>query len=107
MGIFLMIHWVIGKPSVSFELKEGAKPYHGRAFLVPKIYKETLVKEHIRLCELGVLMFQPASEWTAPSFIISKKDHTVWFISDFREANKQIVRKQFPIAKISTVLQEL
>ena len=52
-------------------------------------------------------MFQPTSEWAAPSFIIPKKDHTVWFISDFREVNKQIVRKPFPIPQISAVLQEL
>ncbi len=28
---------------VSLELKEGAKPYQGRAFQVPKIHKATLV----------------------------------------------------------------
>jgi hypothetical protein len=28
-------------------------------------------------------------------------------ISDFREVNKRLVRKSFPIPKISTVLQEL
>ena len=58
---------------VSLELKEGAKPYHGRAFPVPKIHKATLVNELNRLCKLGVLEFQPASEWAAPSFIIPKK----------------------------------
>jgi hypothetical protein len=42
-----------------------------------------------------------------PSFIIPKKDHTVRTISDFRELNKQIVRKPYPIPKISTTLQEL
>ena len=55
----------------------------------------------------GVLEFQPASEWASPSFIIPKKDNTVRFISDFRELNKRLVRKPFPIPKISTVLQEL
>ena len=58
---------------VSIELKEGAKPYHGRAFPVPKMHKATLVNELNRLCNLGVLEFQPASEWAAPSFIIPKK----------------------------------
>ena len=38
---------------VSFELKEGAKPYHGRPYPVPKIRKETTLKEFNRLCELG------------------------------------------------------
>jgi hypothetical protein len=54
-----------------------------------------------------VLEFQPASEWVSPSFIIPKKDNTVCFISDFREVNKRLVRKLFPIPKICTVLQEL
>ena len=57
---------------VSFELKEGTKSYHGRPFPVPKSHKETTMKELNRLCELGVLEFQPASEW-ASSFIIPKK----------------------------------
>ena len=50
---------------VSFELKEGAKPYHGRPYPVPKIRKETTIKELNRLCELGVMEFQPASEWAS------------------------------------------
>ncbi len=37
----------------------------------------------------------------------TEKDNTVRVVSDFRELNKRIVRKPFPIAKISTVLQEL
>ncbi len=45
--------WKI-KP-VSFQLKEGVSPYHGRAFPVPKIHKETIMKEVARLCKLGVL----------------------------------------------------
>ncbi len=40
-------------------------------------------------------------------FIIPKKDMTVRTISDFRELNKRIVRRPFPIPKISTTLQEL
>ena len=58
---------------VSFELKEGTKPYHGRPFPVPKSHKETTMKELNRLCELGVLEFQPASEWASPYFIIPKR----------------------------------
>jgi hypothetical protein len=46
-------------------------------------------------------------KWALPSFIIPKKDHTVRTISDFRELNKRIVRKPYPIPKISTTLQEL
>jgi hypothetical protein len=37
----------------------------------------------------------------------TKKDNTVCSISDFREVNKRLDRKPFPIPKIGTVLQEL
>jgi hypothetical protein len=93
-------------PPVSFELKE-AKPYHGRPYPIPKIHKATLIKEIDRLILIGVLKGQPSSKWVSPSFIIPKKDHTVRTISDFRELNKRIVRKPYPIPKISTTLQEL
>ncbi len=92
---------------VSFQLKEGASPYHGQAFPVPKIHKDTLIKEVDRLVKLGVLEQQPALEWARPLFIMPKKNRTVRFLSDFQEGNKRLVRKPFPIPKISTVLQEL
>ncbi len=92
---------------VSFQLKEEVSPYHGRAFPVPKVHKETIIKEVERLCKLEVSERQSASEWALPSFIIPKKDKTVRFLSDFREVNKRLVRKPFPIPKISTVLQEI
>jgi len=72
---------------VSFELKEGAKPYHGRPYPVPKVHKETTKKEVDRLVELGVLRWEGESEWASQSFIVSKKDGTVRFLSDFREVN--------------------
>ncbi len=92
---------------VSFQLKEGASPYHGQAFPVPKIHKDTLIKEVDRLVKLGVLEWQPASEWASPSFIMPKKNRTVCFLSNFWEVNKRLIRKPFPIPKISMVLQEL
>jgi hypothetical protein len=92
---------------VSLQLKEGVSPYHGQVFPVPKIYKDTIKKEVERLCELGVLERQPASEWASPSFIIPKKDKSVCFLSDFWEVNKRLVRTPFLIPKISTVLQEI
>ncbi len=47
---------------VSFQLKEGVSPYHGRAFPVPKVHNETIKKEVERLCQLGVLE-RHASNW--------------------------------------------
>jgi hypothetical protein len=40
------------KPA-SFQLKEGASPYHGRALPVPKIHKDTFIKEVERLVNWG------------------------------------------------------
>ena len=59
------------------------------------------------MVELGVVEIKPGLEWASPSFIIPKKDETVRMITDFREVNKCLVRKLFPIPKISTVRQEL
>jgi hypothetical protein len=52
-------------------------------------------------------VWQPSLQWASPTFIIPKKDSTVRTISGFRELNKRIVRKSYPIPKISTILQEL
>ncbi len=92
---------------VSLQLKEGAQPYHGRPLPIPKKHVDTLKKEIQRLCNLGVLKWQADSKWALPTFIIPKIDNTIRVVSNFREINKQIVRKLFPTPKISTVLQEL
>ena len=92
---------------VHLELKEGAKPYHGKAFPVPHIHKKTLKKEIERLVALGVLRKCSDSEWGCPTFIIPKKNGTVRFISDFRKLNEQLKRKPYPIPKIAEMLQEL
>jgi hypothetical protein len=48
---------------VSFQIKERVSPYHGQVFPVPNMHhKETIIKEVERLCQLGVLERQPASE---------------------------------------------
>ncbi len=94
-----------GTEPVSLNLKEGAKPYHGRLFPTPKAHKETMKKEVQRLCDLGVLKWQPESEWALPSFIIPKQNQTVGFIGNFREVNKWTVRNPFPIPKINSILQ--
>ena len=43
------------KPVSFFQLKQGASPYHGRAFPLPKIHKDVLIKEVERPCKLGEL----------------------------------------------------
>jgi hypothetical protein len=88
---------------VSFELKEGMKLYHGRPYPIPHKHKDVLMKEIKWLCNIEVLEWQPSSQWASPTFIIPKKDSTVHTISDFRELNKCIVRKSYPIPKICMI----
>ncbi len=76
------------RPPFSVEMKEGAKPYHGRPYPIPQIQKATLMKEINRLESIGVLKRQSSSQLASPTFIIPKKDITVWTITDFRELNK-------------------
>jgi hypothetical protein len=48
-------------PPVSFELKEGMKPYHGRPYPILHKHKAGLMKEIKWLCNIGVLEWQPSS----------------------------------------------
>jgi hypothetical protein len=86
-------------PPVSFELKEGIKPYHGRPYPIWHKHKAVLMKEIKGLCNIGVLEWQLSSRWVLPTLIIPKKDSTVHTILDFRELNKHIVRKTYPISQ--------
>ena len=95
-----------GRP-YHINLKEGATPYHGKPYPVPKAYEQTLKSEVKRLVDIGVLKKVNRSEWASPSFIIPKKDKTVRFINNLIELNKRIVRKPFPLPKISEMLLKL
>ena len=68
---------------------------------------ETFKKEIARLERIGVLEKCSDSPWASPTFIIPKSDGTVRSVSDFRKVNAQLVRKPFPIPKISDIMQQL
>ena len=53
---------------VHFELKEGAKPFHGRAYPIPRIHQPVTKKEVNRLCDIGVLKWEGESEWDFSQF---------------------------------------
>ena len=63
--------------------------------------------------KIGVLKPIQESEWAFLSFTIPKKYNkpgkpgTVRFLTNHRELNKPIIRKSYPLSKISSVLQEL
>ena len=43
---------------VSFSLKDGAQPYHGKAFPIPHVHKATFKREVEHLIEIDVLKEQ-------------------------------------------------
>ena len=94
-------------PPITLELEEGAKPFHARAFPIPHIHEATVRKEVERLCKEGVLEKDSDTEWAAPTFIIPKKEGTVRLVTDFRQLNKALKRKPFPIPNIQDILQKI
>ncbi len=92
LSVLLKFEWLINGtledwnlPPASFEIKEGVKPYHGRPYPILHKHKAVLMKEIKRLCNIGVVVWQPLSRWALPTFIIPKKDSTVHIMSNFRE----------------------
>ena len=61
------------------KLKDGAEPYHGRPYQVPKAHEHALRNEVDRLVEIGVLKKVNRSQRGAPCFAIPKKDKTIRF----------------------------
>ena len=94
------------KRKIHLELKPNAKPFHSKAYTVPHVqlpfYKEEL--DHLQ--KMGVLKQTGESEWAAGSFTTLKKDGRVRWVSDFRELNKYIQRKVYPLPGIQDVLKK-
>ena len=95
-----------GKP-YDITLKPDADPYNGKPFTVQRIHELTFKQELDQLEDLKVVKKVNRSQWSAPTFLITKKDSTVRFISDFRELNKNILRQPYPIPKIQDILLRL
>ena len=63
---------------------------------VRKVQKEMFKQEVENLVVLGVLELANYSEWVAPSFAKTKpKSNQVHFLSEFRNLNKQLNKKQY------------
>ncbi len=45
-------------PPMSFEIKEGVKPYHGKEYPILQIHNAILMKEIYQLCKIGALKWQ-------------------------------------------------
>jgi hypothetical protein len=87
--IYQSLHWqpncLPGEP-VTCHLKPDARPYHGKAFPVPKWQYKMLHDEVNRLCRLDVL--KNDSPWAAPSFSGPNTNGQIHFVSNFCHLNK-------------------
>ena len=81
------------------ELLEGAKPYYAKQFPIPKIHEETMKTEVNRSVKIGVLQSKNNSKKAAPTFIIPKKNGTVYFITYFRKRIKELRGNLFQFLK--------
>ena len=61
----------------------------------------------MRMCDIGILRRINDSDWGAPTFCQAKKNGTICVLSDFRELNKLIKRKPYPIPRIQDMLLKL
>ena len=96
---------------VSAQIKDEAKPFYcQRPIRIPHIHMPTLKAEIDRLVEIGVIepvTGDTAGPWCAPTFIIPKKDGRVRVITDFRELNKAIIRRPWPMPHIADMIQDI
>ena len=58
------------------------------------------------MVQLKVLSPAGASEWGSPTFVNTKKDNNIRWVSDLRELNKVVLRKQYPLPIISDILRK-
>jgi len=89
---------------VHLEVEKHAQPKHARPYSVPHTQMKLFKQELMRLVDIGVLRPIGATEWASPTFIRPKKDNTVRWLTDFRELNKVLKRRVYPLLNIREVV---
>ena len=90
---------------IHLDIQPNVTPWHLRAYPVAHIHLEVFKAELLRLCKIGILEICGASQWASPTLIIRKKDGSVRWVSDFRELNKVIQRRIYPLPCIQDILK--
>jgi hypothetical protein len=79
-------------------------PKFHKFYPVPRLHLDTFKKELNCLVNLGVLSRVNGSPHCFPTFIIPKKDGRVRWVSDFRDLNKVLKRRTYPLPNIMDIL---
>ena len=85
-------------------LIDNVEPIQRRPYPVPHAHRKIFKDKLDHLVRIGVLERAGSSEWAAPTFITPKKDGRVRWVSDFRDLNKCIRRKVYPLPRIGDIL---
>jgi len=92
------------KRQFHIDLKEDAVPYHCKGpYSVPSVNLPVLKEELKQQAKDGVLERVAESEWGMPMMVIPKKNGSIRTVDDFRELNKQVRRKCYPLPKIQDI----
>ncbi len=89
-----------------FDIMPGAKPKHVQPYAIARIHLEAFKKELDHLVSIRVLSPTGASKWGSPMFITTKKDGCIRWVSDLRELNKVVLRKQYALPIIQDILKK-
>ena len=79
-----------------------------RPYPVPRLHEAMFRKDTKKLVKVGVIEEANGPEWVAPSFDQPKpKTNHVRFLSDFRNLNRQLKLKPYPMPKICKMILNL
>ena len=92
---------------VTFDLKEGARPFYGRPYSIPEAYKDVFKRALQQMVNLDVLeRTYDDTAWASPTFGVPKKGGEIRIVSDFRQLNRAIKRSPWPMPTIRELLHD-
>jgi hypothetical protein len=100
-----------GQP-VNIEVEEGATPVWSKPYPIALKNREVFKTEVYRQCNIGALReLGPEEieqrEWASPCFAVPKKNGDIRLVIDFRQLNKVLKRKEYPLPTIDEIFQDI
>jgi hypothetical protein len=96
-----------GPPLAVETIQPTLRPFHRKAYRIPhsKIAKaKAEVEEYVRL---GIWTPNFDSPWGSPTMFLDKPNGDLRLVTDFREVNKLLIRKPYPMPKIDELFQNI